>query len=103
MEGFRQRSAAPHEATHPAPPGAGANAPAQPGGNVHVIWGSMSESLELGDLSVGDAYRMLQAPFNIAPAVVALVNGDPVDADHMLQAGDELEFARPAGEKGSAR
>jgi hypothetical protein len=39
---------------------------------------------------------------NIAPTVTALVNGDPVDAEHRLRAGDALEFARPAGEKGGS-
>ena len=70
------------------------------GGSVQVIWGSMTESLELADMSVAAVFQMLQAPFNIAPTVAALVNGDPVDGEHQLQAGDELEFTRPAGEKG---
>jgi sulfur carrier protein ThiS len=62
----------------------------------------MTESLELAGMSVGDVFRMLQAPFNIAPTVAALVNGDYVDEEHQLQAGDHLEFARPAGEKGGS-
>ena len=53
-------------------------------------------------MSVGEVLRMLQAPFNIAPAVTALVNGDPVDGEHRLEAGDELEFTRPGGEKGGS-
>ncbi len=77
-----------------------ASASAAPAGSVQVIWGSMTENLDLTDMNVGDVFRMLRAPFNIAPAVVALVNGDPVDAEHSLRAGDELEFTRPAGEKG---
>ena len=44
---------------------------------------------------------MLSAPLNIAPAVAALVNGNASDANHRLAAGDVLEFARPAGEKGA--
>lgn len=71
------------------------------GGSVQVIWGATNESLELADMSVGEVFNMLQAPFNIAPAVAALVNGDPVDGDHQLEAGDLLEFTRPAGEKGA--
>lgn len=70
------------------------------GGSVQVIWGAMAESVDLGDFTVGEAFRMLQAPFNIAPAVNALVNGMPVDGEHRLTSGDVLEFARPAGEKG---
>jgi hypothetical protein len=72
------------------------------GGSVQVMWGAMTESLELADTSVGDVFRMLQAPFNIAPTVTALVNGDAVDGEYRLRAGDELEFTRPAGEKGGS-
>jgi sulfur carrier protein ThiS len=99
MERLRRRSR-PEEPTEApgVPPQALAAAAA--GGSVDVIWGSLSESLELAEMTVGEVFRMLQAPFNIAPAVAALVNGDPVDAEHRLRPGDELEFTRPAGEKG---
>jgi sulfur carrier protein ThiS len=97
MERMRRRSRS-EETSIPIEPAA---AMASASGSVQVIWGSMTESLELADMNVGDVFRMLRAPFNIAPAVVALVNGDAVDAEHRLRAGDELEFTRPAGEKGS--
>ncbi len=100
MEQLRRRNRKEDDATSMPPPAlASASAGAQPG-SVQVIWGSMTENLDLTGMNVGDVFRMLRAPFNIAPAVVALVNGDPVDADHSLRAGDELEFTRPAGEKG---
>lgn len=97
MERTRRRSRSPERA---APPEAPAAAAAASGGSVQVIWGSMIESLELADMSVGEVFRMLRAPFNMAPAVTAQVNGESVDAEHRLAAGDELEFTRPAGEKG---
>ena len=97
MEQMRRRTRREEGAT-PVPPQAAALVAA--GGSVQVIWGSMTESLELAEMSVGDVFRMLRAPFNIAPAVVALVNGHPVDAEHHLRGGDQLEFTRPAGEKG---
>lgn len=97
MEQMRRRTRR-EEGPPPIPPQAAALAAT--GGSVQVIWGSMTESLELAEMNVGDVFRMLRAPFNIAPAVVALVNGDPVDAEHRLSAGDQLEFTRPAGEKG---
>jgi hypothetical protein len=99
---MRRRSREEEASSPSATPQPTAAAPAAPaaGGSVQVMWGAMSESLELADTSVGDAFRMLQAPFNIAPTVTALVNGDPVDGEHRLRAGDALEFARPAGEKG---
>ncbi|MBW2243326.1 MAG: hypothetical protein JRH01_15170 [Deltaproteobacteria bacterium] len=71
------------------------------GGSVQVIWGAMVETLDLGEFTVSEAFRMLRAPFNIAPAVNVLVNGTPVDGEHRLNRGDVLEFARPAGEKGA--
>ena len=70
------------------------------GSGVQVIWGASTDSFDLAEMTVGDAHRMLGAPLNIAPAVAALVNGRAADADHRLTAGDVLEFARPAGEKG---
>lgn len=96
MERMRHKSRSQDEAgaLDVSTPAAGA------GGSVQVIWGSTVESLELTGMRVGEVFQMLQAPFNIAPAVAALVNGDPVDAEHQLCAGDELEFTRPAGEKG---
>jgi sulfur carrier protein ThiS len=96
MERMRHRN--PNETAPPQT--AAARAVLAAGGTVQVIWGSMTETLELAAMSVGDVFRMLQAPLNIAPAVAALVNGDPVDGEYQLQAGDELEFTRPAGEKG---
>ena len=101
MERMRRRSREEEASSPSATPQPTTAAPAA-GGSVQVMWGAMSESLELADTSVGDAFRMLQAPFNIAPTVTALVNGDPVDGEHRLRAGDALEFARPAGEKGGA-
>ena len=97
MERMRRRSRKEETSTSPS-----ASAPSAPAasGIVQVIWGSMTESLELADMSVSDVFRMLQAPFNIAPAVAALVNGDAVDGEYQLRPGDELEFTRPAGEKG---
>lgn len=96
MERMRRRSHAeevsgPSATSRPTPAGSG---------RVQVMWGAMSESLELAGASVGEVFHMLQAPFNIAPGVTALVNGDPVDGEYRLRAGDELEFTRPAGEKG---
>jgi len=75
-------------------------ADAEPSGTVQVIWGPTAEGLDLGGMTVGDAYRLLRVPFHLAPMVTALVNGTAVDAEHRLAAGDVLEFTRPAGEKG---
>ena len=102
MEQMRRqrRPAAPEAAPEPSEaPRAQASGGAS--SSVQVIWGATAETFDLAEMTVGDAYRLLRAPFNIAPAVAALVNGRTTDADHRLVAGDVLEFARPAGEKGA--
>jgi len=98
MERMRHRNPDEKASPRTAPPPTAAAA----AGPIQVIWGAMTEHLELAGMSVGDVFRMLQAPLNIAPTVAALVNGDPVDGEHRLRPGDELEFTRPAGEKGGA-
>jgi hypothetical protein len=62
----------------------------------------MVQEHEVQGLTVGEVYRLLQAPWNIAPGVHALVNGRAVPENHVLGAADRLEFTRAAGEKGSA-
>ena len=71
------------------------------GSAVQVIWGATAENFDLAGMTVADAYRLLSAPLNIAPAVAALVNGCTAEGEHRLGVGDVLEFARPAGEKGA--
>jgi hypothetical protein len=51
-------------------------------------------------MTVQAVYQLLQAPFNIAPQVTALVDGRTVDGNHRLAAGEALEFIRHAAEKG---
>lgn len=71
------------------------------GSVVQVIWGASADAFELAGLTVGEAYRLLSAPLHIAAGVAALVNGVAAPEGHRLSAGDVLEFARPAGEKGA--
>ena len=71
----------------------------QPSG-VRVQWGPMTDWLEVAGMTVGEVYRLLQRPYNLAPRVQPLVNHREVGADQRLAAGDELEFVRLAGEKG---
>ena len=72
------------------------------GGVVQVIWGAMTQQLDLAEMTVRDAHQLLTAPYHIPPGVQALVNGVAVDPDHALGVNDTLEFARAAGEKGGA-
>lgn len=68
---------------------------------VQVIWGALTERMELEGMTVADAERLLRGPFRIAPRSRAVVNGRPVALDHRLAAGEVLEFVRRAGEKGA--
>lgn len=72
----------------------------QPGGQVQVTWGPMTEHLDVAHMTVGDVYRLLRRPYNIAPTVRVNVNGGEATAHTRLEPGDTLEFVRLAGEKG---
>jgi len=67
---------------------------------VEVIWGPMVESMAAAGMTVGDVRALLQRPYNIPVQAAALVNGTPARPEQRLRAGDTLEFARAAGEKG---
>lgn len=84
------------------PPPRRAATPAGPGADarVRVSWGAMTRDVDAGGMTVEQAYRALQGPLNLAPAVRALVNGREVGAEYVLEAADRLEFIRAAGEKG---
>jgi hypothetical protein len=70
--------------------------------NVQVNWGFNEERMDLQDLSVEAAYELLRGHLNIAPDVIATVNGTEATPGQRLIAGDTLEFVRAAGEKGAA-
>ena len=73
----------------------------QPQG-IQVIFGPIAQPFDFEGMSVGAARGLLQHALNIPPGAAALVNGNPVDPERDLVAGDTLEFVRLAGEKGSA-
>ena len=63
--------------------------------------GIMGEEMDLAEMTVGEAHRLLRGPYRIPPNAHALVNGTEADADRRLAEGDTLEFVRLAGEKGA--
>ena len=71
-------------------------------GGIEVISGPFTERVQAANMTVGEIFRLLRVPFNIAPQAAAIVNGDLATPDRRLADGDTLEFARRAGEKGSA-
>ena len=89
------------ELPRPRPPEGpeGPGTPAAPAG-VRITWGPTVDDMAVQGMTVRAVYQLLQAPFNIAPQVTALVDGRTVDGDHRLAAGEALEFIRHAAEKG---
>jgi hypothetical protein len=69
-------------------------------GKVRVIYGVHSLEAGVAGRTVGSVREALAQPMNISPRAVALVNGQEVDANRILSAGESLEFVRYAGEKG---
>ncbi len=70
-------------------------------GQVKVSYGVHSLEAAIAGKSVGEVRQALREPLNIDPRALALVNGREVAASYLLKAGDQLEFVRLAGEKGS--
>ena len=67
---------------------------------VKISYGVHSLEAAVAGKAVGEVRQALKEPLNIDPRALALVNGRDVAASQVLQAGDQLEFVRLAGEKG---
>lgn len=74
-----------------------------PRGQVHVSHGVYSHPHPLGGMTVRQARSLLSERMNIAPEAVAVVDGQEVGDDTVLQEGAALMFVREAGEKGRSR
>jgi hypothetical protein len=72
-------------------------------GQIKVSYGVHSLDAAIAGKSVGEVRQALREPLNIDPRALALVNGRDVAASYVLKEGDQLEFVRLAGEKGSSR
>ncbi len=70
-------------------------------GRVRVICGVHTLEAHVAGRSVEDVRAALGQALNISPAAVAVVDGVEVGAGHVLHEGEQLEFVRLAGEKGS--
>ena len=69
-------------------------------GGVNVSHGVYSHSHPLAGMSVRQARSALAERMNIAPDATAVVDGQEVGDDTILQEGVSLMFVREAGEKG---
>ena len=70
-------------------------------GQVRVSYGVHSLDAAIAGKSVGEVRQAFRAALNIDPPALALVNGRDVAASNTLNAWDQLEFVRLAGEKGA--
>ena len=67
---------------------------------VRVSCGASSGDFAVVGKSVGGVMEFLKEVLNVSRMSRPLVNGIQVDEDYKLQAGDVLEFLKPAGSKG---
>jgi len=69
-------------------------------GAVRVTYGVHTLEAQVAGRTVGDVRAALGQALNISPEAIAVVDGVEAGADHVLRAGEQLEFVRLAGEKG---
>lgn len=67
---------------------------------VTVSSGPFLEQLPVGNFSVGEIRRRFADRFDIDPQAQAVLNGQAVDDQVVVQPGQALMFTRRAGEKG---
>jgi hypothetical protein len=78
----------------------GGNGAAAP--TVVVSHGTHTESLPVGNMSVGEIRRRFADRLHIAPTSMATVDGHDANENTIVRAGQRLQFHRHAGEKGSS-
>jgi hypothetical protein len=69
---------------------------------VRILYGIHALEVDVAGRTVAEIRQALAQPLNISPRAVAVVGGEVVAEGHLLQAGQQLEFVRLAGEKGCA-
>jgi hypothetical protein len=84
----------PNDWSDPFAPDANSNSVRVGSAATHDEW------LPVAGMSVGEVRRRLADRLNIDPQGQAIVNGQPVGDDVVVQAGVALFFQRAAGEKG---
>lgn len=67
---------------------------------INVSCGASSGAFPVVGRKVKEVAEFLREALNVDQLSTGLVNGQEVSADHILKAGDRLEFLKPAGKKG---
>lgn len=84
----------------PAKPSAFAGGGVPENKDVSISSGPYAETLPVSGMTVGGVRQKFSDRFDIAPGAQAILNGNPVKDDIVLQAGQALMFIQHAGEKG---
>jgi len=69
--------------------------------NVQVTYGAGFQNLPLAGLQVSEARMIARDILSVDERSAVLVNGREVNANHRINAGDQIEFVHAAGEKGA--
>lgn len=69
--------------------------------NVRVIHGPHEQYVNVAGKSVGHVRKKLRDVFNISNEAEALIAGESVNDEYVLTEGDQLEFVKSSGVKGS--
>lgn len=68
---------------------------------VRVVHGVHEEYFDLQGKTIGSVRKSLRDAYNLPGDAVAFVAGEPVEDDHILESGSNLEFTKEAGVKGN--
>lgn len=68
---------------------------------IRIICGANAQELEdVAGKTLGEVKSQLTDVLNIPPQARAIVGGETVGDDHVLEEGTQIEFVKPAGDKG---
>ena len=67
---------------------------------IHVSCGASSGNFPVAGKKVQEVGEFLREVLNVDRLSTGLVNGKEVPSDYILKEGDNLEFLKPAGQKG---
>ena len=67
---------------------------------IRVSCGASSGTFDIAGKTVGAVAEFLREVLNIDRLAAGIVNGENVSDSYVLKSGDNLEFLKPAGQKG---
>lgn len=62
--------------------------------------GATSQQFDVAGYTIADVMDYMKEVLNVTKTSSPIVNGDEVKYDYVIQAGDNIEFVKPAGSKG---